>query len=107
MHLLEQYMIEERATIMEHNIRVRMIGRREGIPDEVLREIDKTVELSRNNTGMRLCLAINYGGRAELVDAVRRIAQQVAERNTCGSTRSTSKRSPITSTRPACPIPTC
>ena len=78
MHLLEQYMIEERATIMDNNIRVRMIGRRDGIPEQVLREIDKTVEMSSTNTGMWLSLAINYGGRAEMVDAVRAIAEQVA-----------------------------
>lgn len=79
MHLLEQYMIEERTTIMNQNIVVSIIGRRSGIPDNVLREIDKTIELSSQNTGMRLCLAINYGGRAELVDAVRDLAQDVAE----------------------------
>ena len=77
MHLLEQYMIEERSTIMEQNIRVSVIGRREGIPEEVLREMDKTVDMTRDNSGLRLCLAINYGARAELVDAVRRIAQEV------------------------------
>ena len=77
MHLLEQYMIEERATIMEQNLVVSIIGRRDGIPDNVLREIDKTIDLSATNTGTRLCLAINYGGRAEMVDAVRRIACDV------------------------------
>lgn len=77
MHLLEQYMIEERDTIMKQNVRVAVIGRREGISDEALREMDKTIELSGSNTGLRLCLAINYGGRAELADAVRRIAAEV------------------------------
>ncbi len=77
MHLLQQYMIEERATIGQQNIRVAMIGRREGIPAEALQEIDKTVELSAKNTGLRLCLAINYGARAELADAARRIAEEV------------------------------
>ena len=77
MHLLEQYMIEERGTIMEQNIRVRIIGRRDGIPDRVLSEMDKTIDLSSSNTGTLLCLAINYGGRAEMVDAVRHIAQEV------------------------------
>ena len=77
MHLLEQYMIEERVTIMEQNIVVSIIGRRDGIPDNVLREMDKTIEMSATNTGTRLCLAINYGGRAEMVDAVRRIAREV------------------------------
>lgn len=81
MHLLEQYMIEERATIMEQNIRVSVIGRREGIPEEVLREMDKTVAMTRDNSGLRLCLAINYGARAEMVDAVGRIAQEVQAGN--------------------------
>ena len=79
MHLLEQYMIEERSVIMQQNIVVRIIGRREGIPESVQREMDKTIALSANNTGTRLCLAINYGGRAEMVDAVRRIAGDVRE----------------------------
>jgi undecaprenyl diphosphate synthase len=77
MHLLEQYMIEERGTIMDNNVRVRMIGRRDDIPDQVLHELDKTVEMSSTNNGLWLNLAINYGGRAEIVDAVRTIAQHI------------------------------
>ena len=79
MHLLEQYMIEERSTIMRNNIRVSTIGRRKGIPDTVQLEIDKTIEMSRQNSGTQLCLAINYGGRAELLDAVRGIAHEICE----------------------------
>ena len=78
MHLLEQYMIQERATIMENNLRVRMIGQRTDIPAQVLRELDCTAEKSRGNDGMWLNLAINYGGRAELVDAVRKIGDKIA-----------------------------
>ena len=74
MHLLEQYMIEERTTIMEQDISVRVIGRRDGIPENTLREMDKTVAMSAAAEGMRLCLAINYGARRELLDAVRKIA---------------------------------
>jgi undecaprenyl diphosphate synthase len=77
MHLLEQYMIEERATIMENNVRVRMLGRRDDIPEQVLAELDKTVAMSSTNSGLWLNLAINYGGRAELVDAMRNIACRV------------------------------
>jgi undecaprenyl diphosphate synthase len=77
MHLLEQYMIEERATIMSNNVRVRMLGRRDDIPEAVLNELDKTVEMSQSNSGLWLNLAINYGGRAELVDAMRNIARRV------------------------------
>lgn len=77
MHLLEQYMIDQRGTIMEQQITVDVIGRRAGIPERVLKEMDRTVELTAGNTGLRLCLAINYGGRAELVDAVQTLARQV------------------------------
>lgn len=76
MHLLEQYMIEERSTIMRQNVIVSVIGRRDGIPQQTLNEMDKTVEMSAANSGTRLCLAINYGGRGEIVDAVRRIAAE-------------------------------
>jgi len=78
MHLLEQYMIEERNTIMRQNISVQIIGRRTGIPQRVLGEMDRTISLSASNRGLRLCLAINYGGRAEVVDAVREIARKVS-----------------------------
>ena len=78
MHLLQQYMIEERSTIMDNNIQVAVIGRRDGIPAEVQAEMDETIRLSAANTGTRLCLAINYGARAELVDAVQRIAGDCA-----------------------------
>jgi undecaprenyl diphosphate synthase len=78
MHLLEQYMIEERTTIMKENIRVAVIGRRDGIPEAALREMDRTVQMSAANTGTRLALAINYGGRGEMVDAVRQLAEEVA-----------------------------
>jgi undecaprenyl diphosphate synthase len=78
MHLLEQYMIEERSTIMDNNVRVRMIGRRTNIPEQVLNELDRTVEMSRTNSGMWMNLAINYGGRAELVDALRTIGGKIA-----------------------------
>jgi undecaprenyl diphosphate synthase len=78
MHLLEQYMIEERSTIMEQNIRVSVIGRRDDIPEAVQREMQKTIDLSAANSGLRLCLAINYGSRLELVDAIRRLATEVA-----------------------------
>lgn len=77
MQMLARYMIEERDTIMQNNIRVAMLGRRCGLPDDVLAEVDKTIEMSAANSGMRLNLAINYGGRAELTDAMTRIAEEV------------------------------
>ena len=79
MHLLERYMIEERDRIMQQNIAVQIIGRRDGIPERVQQEMDRTIALSAANTGTRLCLAINYGSRAEIVDAVRGLARRVRD----------------------------
>jgi undecaprenyl diphosphate synthase len=76
MTLLRQYLIQERPLIMEQNIRFTVIGRREGLPDHVLDEMNQSIRASRDNTGMTLCLAINYGARTELVDAVRELARQ-------------------------------
>ena len=80
MHLLQRYMIEERSTFMEQNVRVELIGRRDGIPEVVQKEMDKTVQLCANNNGTCLCLAINYGARSELVDAIKRISDKVAQK---------------------------
>lgn len=79
MHLLEQYLIEERSTLAKQNIRLSIIGRREGIPDSVSREMDKTIDSSAQYSGMRLCLAINYGARGELLDAVKTIAREARD----------------------------
>ena len=79
MHLLEQYMIEERGLLMRERIRLAMIGRREGLPASTLAELDRTVEMCAGNDGMRLCLAINYGARGEITAAARRLAEEVRE----------------------------
>jgi undecaprenyl diphosphate synthase len=79
MTLLRQYLLQERAEILEQNIRFTTIGRRAGLPVKVLREIDENIRVSQDNTGMVLCLAINYGGRTEMVDAMRGLALQVRE----------------------------
>jgi undecaprenyl diphosphate synthase len=77
MTLLKEYLIKERAEIMAQNIRFSVIGRRDQLADFVLAEIDENIRVSRGNTGMTLCLAINYSGRSEIVDAVRTLAERV------------------------------
>ena len=77
MQLLTQYLITERETLMDNNIRLKIIGRRERIPADVQAEMDRTVELTAANSGCTLCLAINYGARGEIVDAFRKIGQQI------------------------------
>ncbi len=78
MSMCAQYLASERQEIADNDIRVVQLGRREGLPESVLRELDLTAGLSRDNRGMTLCLALNYGARAEITDAVRTLAGQVA-----------------------------
>ena len=77
MDLYVRHLIAERDTIMNNNVRFRHLGRRDGLPDSVLAEMDKSVAMSRENTGLTLCLALNYGSRDELTDAVRGIVSDV------------------------------
>ncbi len=79
MNLYVQYLHAERETIMGNNIRFLHIGRRDGLPEEVLLAMDEIVEMSSQNTGLRLCMALNYGSRDEIVDGVRDIATDVRE----------------------------
>ena len=77
MVLLKEYLIKERTEIMEEDIRFTVIGRRDELPEFVKTEMDENVRVSAKNTGMTLCLAINYSGRTEIVDAVRTLAERV------------------------------
>jgi undecaprenyl diphosphate synthase len=77
MNLYVEYLIKEREEIMENDVRLIQIGRRDRLPEAVLRELDVTREMSRDNQGLKLCLAINYGSRDEIVDAVRSIVADV------------------------------
>ncbi len=77
MKLLKEFLIKERNEIEENNIRLTAIGRIEGLPEDVQRELAISMEESKNNTGMVLCLALNYGGRSEIVDAAKKMAGSV------------------------------
>ena len=77
MELYGRYLVAERPEIMDNNVRLVHVGRRRGLPDAVLKEMDITVEASQENQGLKLCLALNYGSRTEMVDAIRAIATEV------------------------------
>ncbi len=77
MSLYVEYLIKEREEIMDNDVRLVQIGRRDRLPPDVLRELDETARLSANNRGMTLCLALNYSSRVEIVDAVRKIAERI------------------------------
>ncbi len=78
MDLYTEYLEAERGTMMENNVRFRQLGRREGLPTNVLDELDRTTEMTSKNTGLVLALALNYGSRTEITDAVRKLAIRVA-----------------------------
>ena len=77
MELARHQLQLERQMMLANNIRFRRIGRREGLSASVLAEFDRTEDETSNCTGMTLCLAMNYGSRQEMVDAVRTIALRV------------------------------
>lgn len=77
MQMYIDYLRQERDTMMENNIRFRQIGRLDNLPDPVLEEVERTLEITKQNNGLTLVLALNYGSRAEIVDAVRAIADDV------------------------------
>jgi len=71
--LLEDYLKKEDRVLVKNRIRLRVIGQKEGIPAPVRREIDRVEALTAANDRMTACLALNYSGRAEIVDGVRRL----------------------------------
>jgi undecaprenyl diphosphate synthase len=77
MRLLREYLKRELPSIHKNNIRLLIIGRSEQLPPAVRKDIEQGMSLTAKNTGMKLVVALNYGGRAELVDAFNTILLQV------------------------------
>ena len=75
MQLYVRYLVGIRKTLAKHNVRLVHLGRTEKLPPKLIRELNKTVELSAGHTGMILALALNYGSREEIVDAVKKICK--------------------------------
>jgi undecaprenyl diphosphate synthase len=73
MELLREYLKEKRPTFVKDNIRVSFIGRRDRIPKDTLREMEKTEEETAKCNGIWVFVAVDYGGRDEIVRAVNRI----------------------------------
>jgi undecaprenyl diphosphate synthase len=85
MQLLREYIRKEMPLIQRNNIRMRFLGRPDELPDAVQRDTQEAMQATANNTGMILSIALNYGGRAEIVDAVN---ASLAARGQQGSTAS-------------------
>ncbi len=84
MQLLREYIRQEMPLIQRNNIRMRFLGRSDELPAAVQRDTREAVQATAGNTGMVLCIALNYGGRAEIVDAANAL---LAERQAAGDSR--------------------
>ncbi len=73
--LLEDYLKNEDKALIKNNLRLKIIGQRDQIPAKVIRELERVEQLTADNSGLTIILALNYGGRAEIVDAVKKIAK--------------------------------
>jgi undecaprenyl diphosphate synthase len=78
MALLREYLRKEMPLLQKNNIRMRFLGRIDELPAGVQKDVRDAMEKTAENQGMVLCVALNYGGRAEIVDAMNAI---LAERN--------------------------
>ncbi|WP_414471144.1 isoprenyl transferase [Microvirga sp. M2] len=79
MGLLKRFVRHDLAELHSNNVRVRIIGEREGLTSDIRLLLDEAEQLTRGNTGLNLVIAFNYGGRQEIVSAVRALARKVKE----------------------------
>lgn len=77
LRLITRNLKNELPDMITNNVQVRHIGRREGLPDHLLRQLDDCANLTAQNNGLILNLALNYGGRAEITDAFRELLKRV------------------------------
>jgi undecaprenyl diphosphate synthase len=79
MGLLKRYIRTDLADLNQNGVRVRVIGQREGLAPDISALLDEAEALTRNNCGLNLVVAFNYGSRYEIVNAARRLAMDVRE----------------------------
>lgn len=76
--LLRMFIRKDLADLHKNNVRVRIIGNRDGVPDDICVLLDEAESLTEQNSGQTLVVAFNYGSRSEIVGAARLFAEQVA-----------------------------
>ena len=79
MGLLKHYLRSELDTLLRNNIRFRVVGRGQELDSDVRGELGRAVDRTASNTGLQFNIALNYGGRAEIIDAVRQLCTDVRE----------------------------
>lgn len=77
MSLLTEYLRKELAELHENNVVIRTAGRISDLPREAQQELENSIEKTKNNTGLILNLALNYGGRTEIIEAVKELSRDV------------------------------
>ena len=76
MGYLKDFLVKYRGELSKNNIRLSAIGQLERLPAGVRKELDKTIGLTKNNQGLRFNLALSYGGRTEIVEAVKTLIRE-------------------------------
>ena len=79
MSLLKDYLIQETQELIDNNVKLNALGQRDRIPKEVNSTLEDTIQATKDNTGMILNFCISYGGRAEIVRAVKQSCQDHAD----------------------------
>ncbi|RYG68146.1 isoprenyl transferase [bacterium] len=79
MHLITQNLKKELPGMHKNNVQIRHIGRRDNLPDHLLKQLDDCLNTTINNTGLILNLALNYGGRAEIADTFQKLIEKVQD----------------------------
>ena len=79
MNLLRMFIRRDLSELHKGDVRIKVIGEREGLPSDIRGLLEEAEQLTRGNSGLHLVVAFNYGGRQEIVSAVRRIAEAVRE----------------------------
>ncbi|MBT3176555.1 MAG: isoprenyl transferase [Desulfobacula sp.] len=81
MMLLKKFIISEREKLSKNHIRLNIIGQKHRLPPDVQKEIDITMALTKNNDKMVLNLALSYGSREEITNAVKQIVQKIESKD--------------------------
>ena len=79
LQLFEETLLNRADELFKNNVKVKVIGRREGLPSNLIETIKKIEEKTRNNKAFQLNIAFNYGGRAEIIDLVSSIVRDIQE----------------------------
>lgn len=77
MKLFQETILNKANDLFENNVKVKIIGRRDGLPPGILRTINNIEELTEKNNGIQVNIAFNYGSRAEIVDVLLRISEKI------------------------------